>query len=177
MKRLLAVVVVSVLLGPLLVFVVPPIYAQAYNWTSYSDLDHTTECNCFTAYPSTVYMHGEGWGPKGTYALVYWDGGGDKRVLEDPILSDLSGNLNSSHTFGGSDVNGTWYATVYVSGQTPASHNDNTSLILDANFTVAQSAIPEFPTVIAGIGVAGLCFGIYYWMRRERLKFKIKNSR
>jgi len=41
--------------------------------------------------------------------------------------------------------------------------------LADASFTVESSAIPEFPTVFAAIGVAGLCFAIYYWMRKKRL--------
>ena len=44
-------------------------------------------------------------------------------------------------------------------------------LMANDSFYVAQSAIPEFPTVMAGIMVAGLCFGIYYWMRQRRLAY------
>jgi len=47
----------------------------------------------------------------------------------------------------------------------------DTEYIIDDDFYVAESAIPEFPTVIAAIGVAGLCFAIYYWMRKRRLAY------
>jgi len=45
---------------------------------------------------------------------------------------------------------------------------DTYGLLANDSFYVAQSAIPEFPTVMAAIVVAGVCFGIYYWMRRKR---------
>jgi membrane protease YdiL (CAAX protease family) len=35
-------------------------------------------------------------------------------------------------------------------------------------FSVQQSAIPEFPSVIATLFVAGACFGLYYWIRKWR---------
>ena len=48
---------------------------------------------------------------------------------------------------------------------------DTYGLIANDSFTVNASAIPEFPTVIAGIIVAGLCFGIYYRMRKGKLAY------
>ena len=38
------------------------------------------------------------------------------------------------------------------------------------DFYVIEGAVPEFPTVIAGIAVVGMCTGIYWWMRRRRLE-------
>ena len=62
------------------------------------------------------------------------------------------------------------YATVYDDqAYSPSDHDPNDShLVYDDGFTVQSTAIPEFPMVIAAIGVAGLCFGIYYWMRKRR---------
>lgn len=48
---------------------------------------------------------------------------------------------------------------------------DAYQLIADDTFTVDAGAIPEFPTVIAGIVVAGLSFWIYYWMKKKRLAY------
>ena len=42
------------------------------------------------------------------------------------------------------------------------------ALVANRSFEVAAEAIPEFPTVIAAIMVAGSCFGIYYWMRKRK---------
>jgi len=144
----------------------------AGGWNSYSDSNHNTQCDNFTDYPSTVYMHGTGWSEGATYSVVYWDGNGTKRVSDGNITVHEDGNLSSQHTFTTSEVNGTWNASVYAVGHVPDSHSNTTWLVADDDFTVTESAIPEFPTVIAGIGVAGLCFGIYYSMRRKRLKFK-----
>ena len=49
--------------------------------------------------------------------------------------------------------------------------NSDPDYIVEDSFDVEQSAIPEFPTVITVIVVAGLCFGIYYWMRKRRLAY------
>ncbi len=54
------------------------------------------------------------------------------------------------------------YATITTS---PATYG----LLADDSYNVDASAIPEFPAVIAGIAVAGMCFWIYYWMRKRRL--------
>jgi len=66
---------------------------------------------------------------------------------------------------------GTWHSVVFnTTGDILGNYADargDPSYIIDDVFIVDSSAIPEFPTVMAGIGVAGLCFGIYYWMRRK----------
>ena len=41
------------------------------------------------------------------------------------------------------------------------------NFIADDSFVVDATAIPEFPAVITAIVVAGLCFGIYWWMRKR----------
>ena len=59
-------------------------------------------------------------------------------------------------------------ATAFPSSySTLAADSDTYELIADDTLTVEASAIPEFPTVMAAIGVAGLCCGIYLWMRRR----------
>ena len=71
---------------------------------------------------------------------------------------------------------GNWHAVVIKRGtllpDTYADALTDPDYVADDVFYVAASAIPEFPTVMAGIGVAGLCFGIYYWKRKRKLDSK-----
>jgi len=150
-------------------------------WDSYSDSGRTTISDDFTTYGNTVYMKGTGY-PAGTYNVVYFDAGangGQKTQTESGISVVGDGILNSQYllnTFP-SRIGGTWHALV----------SDNTSFASDYNasiaapdiygmlgndaFTVQTAAIPEFPGPAAGIMVAGLCFGLYYWMRKRRLAY------
>jgi len=43
--------------------------------------------------------------------------------------------------------------------------------ITEDDFEVADSAIPELSAVVGAIGLAGVCFGVYYWMRKKRLAY------
>ncbi|MFC2058740.1 hypothetical protein ACFLTS_03735, partial [Chloroflexota bacterium] len=77
----------------------------------------------------------------------------------------------------GGAVAGTWHAVVYDTefyGSGPESTysaaSGNAGYVTEDAFTVQAAAIPEIPTVIAGIGVVGLCFAIYCWMRRRKTK-------
>ena len=36
------------------------------------------------------------------------------------------------------------------------------------------AAIPEFPTVISAIAAMGLCFGVYWWMRRRKVYNRVR---
>ena len=167
----------------LLFFGVDRVSAQA-TWESYSNAGHTTTSDVFTEPNSTVYMYGTGFTKDAFYKIVYWDGAGYKRVSEVQQAITGAGKLESQHTFGPSDVPGNWHVTVY-SPETydPASYDagdanivaDDTTYTGGYAFHVAGSAIPEFATVLAAIAVAGLCFGIYYWMRRRYVRFKVQN--
>jgi len=98
-------------------------------------------------------------------------------VETEDTSSDSDGYLSAAHTFTESDTAGNWHCAVYTSGANPSSYDpDDTNIVADDTsytggyaFHVEQSAIPEFPTVVAAVGVSGLCFGIYYWMRKGRL--------
>jgi hypothetical protein len=61
----------------------------------------------------------------------------------------------------------------YKSAATPNWHIqliDGGATIANLSITVQSTAVPEFPTVISGIVVIGLCLGIYAGMnRRKRL--------
>ena len=99
----------------------------------------------------------------------------------DPYLGFPGGILESecilNEGWGGDPPagDGDWHAVVIQTSETlPSTYaaaiaHDN--YVIDDDFYVANSAIPEFPTVIAAIGVAGLCFAIYYWMRKRRLAY------
>jgi len=145
-------------------------------WASYSDSGHNTPSDTFAELNCTVYMYGEGFTKNANYKIIYWDENGDKRVAEVQKALTPAGKLSSQHTFGSPDVAGNWHCTVYSpSTYDPASYDagdanivaDDTSYTGGYAFYAAESAIPEFSTVFTGIMVLGLCFGIYYWMRKR----------
>jgi len=163
----------------------PPQLIVTYTlpWASYSDSGHSTACDYFDDYPSEniIYMYGTGFDADTTYRVVFWDWVDPNwvnRETEDPT-ADGSGNLSAAHTLlEGTDTDGNWHCTVYDStSYSPTTYDpddshlvaDDTSYTGDVAFYVANTAIPEFPTVMAAIAVAGLCFGIYYWMRKRRV--------
>jgi len=152
-------------------------------WKSYDADNYTTEheCSFFSDGTNHVYMHGTGC-PSGDIKVGYYDGN-DTLVETDTYTAFGGGNLSSEcllTDFAGSPPTaayGSWRAMVFnqseaLPGTVGGAYADP-DLLDDDGFWVELSAIPEFPTVIAGIGVAGLCFGIYYWMRKKRLKFKM----
>ena len=116
-----------------------------------------------------------------SYLIAYYDKDGAKAGSETQSAS--SGVLQSSYLLSTdpSDAAGTWHTLVQPSSgytgfgtesyatitASPATYG----LLADDSYTVEESAIPEFPAVIAGIAVAGMCFGIYYWMRKRRLAY------
>ena len=140
---------------------------------SYSDAAHTTPSEDFDDYGTehTVYMYGTGLLPSRNYRVAYYDGGNTKRVTDD-VTSGASGNVSSQRTFDvGTDVAGTWHVIICEPDFTPsASYNATWSYTITSDdFTVQESAIPEFPTVIAAIVATGLCAGVYLWMRRKTI--------
>jgi subtilisin family serine protease len=118
---------------------------------------------------NTVYMYATGLLPSHPYRVAYYDGNNNK-VATDDVSSDSSGNLQSQHTFvEETDTAGTWNVIVSERDFTPDATYDSTweYRIASDTFTVAASAIPEFPTVLAVIMVLALSAGIYLWMRRK----------
>ena len=132
-------------------------------------------------------MAGTGFAISTAYRVVFWDQEDSTwydRETED-TTSDGSGNLSAAHTFAaGTDTQGNWHCTVYTSGADPSTYNSNDSNLIaddtsytgDVAFYVEASAIPEFPMVLAAIGVVGLCFVIYWWMRRNRLRGLVRSQ-
>jgi len=139
--------------------------------TPFSDSGHATYNNNFdTAGEDTVYIQGCYFKASTSYHVAYYDNDG-AQVSSDAVSSDANGVVDSSYYFPGNKTAapGTWHAVIYEDTQTP-----NTTYLADdpdstreVAFTVTAAAIPEFPTTLAGIGVTGLCFGIYWWMRRR----------
>jgi hypothetical protein len=144
---------------------------NAVTWTSYSNLDPLTQCDDFISSETqhTVYMRGSEFTPNTNYKIIYWDGTGANRK-DDLKSSDEYGDLSSSHTFvAGTDQPNTWYATVYYpESHNPGSHDSgDANLVADDTFTVQESAIPEFSTVLTAIAVCMLCAVAYMVMRRN----------
>lgn len=139
-------------------------------WRTYKDSGYSDDEDMFDeAAEHIVYVKGTGL-PSDTYIIVFWDANGVKIQVDQQTGTEIS----SSRTFvDASDPAGTWYASVYVVA-TPTAHSDATNLKADYAFYATATAIPEFSTVMAAIGVAGLCFGIYFWMRK---KFKKQNEK
>ena len=153
-------------------------FNQVYNWESYES-NRTTVRDTFTTGFTTVYPTGTGFATT-TYNVAYYDGtasGGGNKVATDSSVSVTTGTLNSTYllTSVPSAVSGTWHALVQPASATafPSAYNDaiaapdTYSLLANDSFTVDQSAIPEFTSVITGIAVAGMCAVIYWWMRKR----------
>ncbi len=150
-------------------------------WESYKEAGIITVWGTvgdpYTATTRTAYMYGEDFTAGYTYSVGFYDADGDKAG------SDVSGTLTDTSLRAQFALNtdptraeGTWHAVVFdTAGGTPPATYGTTSgaagYVTEDDFEVLASAIPEFPTVLAAIGVAGLCFGVYYWMRRRRLTY------
>jgi len=148
-------------------------------WKTYKDSGYTDDEDVFDDYATEhiVYVTGTGFANGGVnYTIVFWDALGAKIQV---ATGQAGPDLSSQRTFSKDprDPSGTWYASVYPNGLDPASHSTTTNLKADYAFKVEEAAIPEFSTVIAAIAVAGLCFGIYYWMMRryQRVEVYTKN--
>jgi len=155
---------------------------------SYSNSLRTTVSNDFTTYGDTVYIYGENFDTTGTYKVAYYDGGtahdgaDGAKVETDTYTDDPDGILDESQCRPAdyeTSSYGTWHAVVYKTTETmPTSYDlvstGDAAYVVTDSFTVQQAAIPEFPTVMAAIGVAGLCCGIYFWMRKRYRRVEVR---
>ncbi len=152
-------------------------------WVSYNNAAHTVADDNFTAGETTVFMLGNGFQFNHPYVVGYYDGGETKVASDTGLSANASGNLTSQYALDTQPQNavpGTWHSVVFDSASVPSGNYtaaiaDPSFVVADA-FTVNAAAIPEFPTVIAAIMVAGSCFGIYYW-KRKRLKFNVQSAK
>ena len=141
-------------------------------WGSFNDAAHTTVDNVFGADEFTVYMYGGGFKASTGYHLGYYDGN-DNWVVSEGQTSNSSGELSGQCYFPnyeGTVVAGTWHVVVYEDPTAPPEVGyiaSDPNRVVEDSFEVTSGAIPEFPTVVAVLAVAGACFGIYYCMRRR----------
>ena len=146
-------------------------------WDSYETDLRTVVRDTFNSSYTTVFMKGTGFA-NDNYNVAYYDGSGNFVDSEDNILVD-TGTLDSQYLLSTDPLadSGTWHALVQPAGagyttfdssyDTVIAAPDTYGLVANDAFDVQPSAIPEFSTVFAAIGVIGLCFGIYYWMRKR----------
>jgi len=117
-----------------------------------------------------VTMTGDGFKLNHDYKVAYYDGSGVKVQTEFTNTSSGSA-LESQYNFranSGADY-GDWHSVV-LDGPAPntyAAAIANDKYVVDDGFYVAESAIPEFPTVIAAIAVCLLSAVSYMVMRRK----------
>ena len=152
-------------------------YDNIKTWGSFNDLAHTIVNNNFdTTAEDTVYTYGENFDASTAYHIGYYDGD-TVLVVSEGQTSTSGGELSGQcyfPTYQETAVPGTWHTVVYDDSVASPPSNytaDDPNSVVEDSFEVAASAIPEFPAVIAAIVVAGLCFGIYFWMRRRRLAY------
>ncbi|MFC1984489.1 hypothetical protein ACFLU0_00540 [Chloroflexota bacterium] len=149
-------------------------------WGSYDDSSQTnvwgTVGNPYTVLGESAYMYGRNF-ESDTYTVAFYDAGGTK------VGSDVSATLNGTNLSCELALDtdplataGTWNAAVFnSSGSPPATRVDKATIsalpgyVIEDDFEVAQSAIPEFPVAITAIIIAVVCFIIYYWIKKRRL--------
>lgn len=153
-------------------------------WDSYSSRNGFpagwTQSDSFSGSTNHVYMRGEGFSSNQTLKVGYYDGDGNHKETDTFTGGVTGGILDDSEcllTDYASDTaaEGTWHAVVLQQTDalpaTYAGATGDADYIVDDDFSVDSSAIPEFPTVMAAIVVTGICFGIYWWMRHRRLAY------
>jgi hypothetical protein len=135
-----------------------------------------TVTNPYDGTYQTAYMYGTNYIKSHGYTVRYYDASGVQVTSE--ILSSSATNTFGSERTLNFDPNadaGTWHAVVFdndfsTTADTYADRLTASGYMVADDFEVLAAAIPEIPTVIAGIAVAGACFAIYWWMRKRRLK-------
>jgi len=143
---------------------------------SFKEGAHTTAWgdggNPYNESNQTVYIHGGNFTWNHAYHVGYYDGNGTRIQSYTPTMSgnDLSSEYILTTDLGAAA--GTWHAAVFDDdlGTPPNTYADvagAAGFVVEDSFEVAQSAIPEFPTVISAMVAAGMCFIIYYWMRKK----------
>jgi hypothetical protein len=120
-------------------------------------------------------MKGDGF-PGGTIKVGYYDGSGILRQTD--AYDEFGGGIVDDSeclftSYAGVAAEGIWHAVVLrQTDDLPNTYGGaiaDPDYVSDDDFYVASSAIPEFPTVTTFIVVLGLCFGIYFWIRKRYL--------
>jgi len=148
-------------------------------WESYDDAAQSNvwggDGKHYNSTYNTAYMYGGNFTTTHTYSVGFYDGDGDKAGTDSGSLE--GSNLSALYLLSSDPARaaGTWNAVAFDIGGSPpttyAACSGAAGYVVEDDFIVDTDAIPEFPTVFAAIGVAGLCFGVYYWMRRRRLAY------
>jgi len=147
------------------------------SWASNTDPSRADpEENTFASPNTIVYMRGTSFANV-EYLIAYYDANGVKRGSETHSAS--SGILNSAYVLT-SDPTAARAPGMPSSSQAPAITGFGTNsittitaspatygLLADDSFTVESDALPELPTVMAGIFVTSACAGTYWWMRKR----------
>ena len=144
------------------------------SWNSYNDSAHNYQDDTFSGDEHYVYMHGTGFNASHAYHIAYYDADGYK-ALSDGKSSGSDKNLSSHYYFPSntSSAEGTWHAVVYDDDifSPPSTYvSSDPNSVVEDDFYVYESAIPEFPAVIAAIAVCMLCAVAYVVMRRKAEK-------
>lgn len=150
--------------------------ADSYQDSGHGTLWGDTIAEAYNSTYNMVYIWGTNFTASHSYTVAYYDSAGTMLGLGDSVSSDATNNLSSSYLLSTDPgaIWGTWHAQVFDTdiGSPPGSYNASaTGLVYNVAFEVASSAIPEFPTVMAALAVAGISFAIYWRMRR-----RLKNS-
>lgn len=152
-----------------------------WQWESYDDDIQSnvwgTVTNPYDSGTQTVFMYGGGFEASQLYHVGFYDPSASPNIVATPNpSSDASGTLSTQYllTTDPLAAPGTWHAVVYKDPDTPPDTYTpgDAAIVADDAFEVAFGAIPEFPTVIAGLAVAGLCAAVYFWMRRRAVDVK-----
>jgi len=153
-----------------------PATLESYKEDTHENIWGTAE-HPYASDTKMVYMYGTNYIASHGYHVAYYDSGGTK-IQSDGVTSTTGNTLSSQYllTTDPDAVAGTWHAVVFDDdlGEPPATYGECSGAagyMVEDDFEVAESAIPEFPTVMAGITAVGLCFGIYYWLRKKRLAY------
>jgi hypothetical protein len=150
----------------------------AVRLTSYSDADLSAASEIFNADSNTVYIGGTGLKKSNSFKVAYYDADG-KKVYTEVVSADEKGGISSKCIFAQlitetyTPAHGLWHAAVYSGEDSPSIiyNKNDTKIVVQDGFTVEESAIPEFPAILASMVVAGMCGGIYIWMKKRKMVY------
>ena len=155
---------------------IPPAAARA-NIDTYSDAQHTIPATSFSGSANTVYAYGSGFNNQKKYSVSYYDGQNNIQSTDNNV-TPVHRNLGSSYTLSSHPeaAPGTWHVVAYSTDKwlsPPSVYNPRDKFIeAQSSFIVADNAIPEFPDVLASLGVIGMCAAIY-WLCKKKLALTV----
>ncbi len=160
--------------------------SETKNWESYRDSGSPPTTvwgsaeNPYSSTYHTVYMYGEGFTSGHSYSIGFYDNGGTKSGSD--VIGSLSGtNLSCEFELSTrwTSAAGLWHAVVFDNASPPATYAEcsgTSGYTVEDDLQVGADAIPEFPSFFSAIGVSGLCFGIYYLIRKRQMQASPRTS-